>query len=282
MLICPLGLMADTTYQRFAERKMKTMFNATQYIIDKVRRITQINLATGLVDFTGTSVASPQIEFTGESTDKTDAQGILLARFDTAKGVTFSGELSLLNLSLMAAQLGSEVQVASESKMVTGADFTVLTVVDDGTNKTVTLKHEPKTVPAAVYTLSEDKNINGTIEIGTAEGNAQIDGKVITLPASFTGTMVGVYYEFETTSAVKLVDSAESFAEAAMYIVDVLAADVCNPSIKRAGKLVFPKAKIDNNFTVNLTTEGTHPFSFTALKDYCADDADLCYILFEE
>ena len=92
------------------------MFNATQYIIDKVRRITQINLATGLVDFTGTSVASPQIEFTGESTDKTDAQGILLARFDT----------------------------------------------------------------------------------------------------------------------------------------------------------------------VNLTTEGTHPFSFTALKDYCADDADLCYILFEE
>ena len=33
---------------------------------------------------------------------------------------------------------------------------------------------------------------------------------------------------------------------------------------------------------MNLTTEGTHPFSFTALKDYCADDADLCYILFEE
>ena len=52
------------------------MFNATQFVIDKVRRITQINLATGLVDFTGTSVESPQIEFTGESTDKTDAQGV--------------------------------------------------------------------------------------------------------------------------------------------------------------------------------------------------------------
>ena len=88
------------------------MFNATQFVIDKVRRITQINLATGLVDFTGTSVESPQIEFTGESTDKTDAQGVLLARFDTAKGVNFSGELSLLNLNLMGAQLGSEVQVA--------------------------------------------------------------------------------------------------------------------------------------------------------------------------
>lgn len=58
------------------------MFNATQFVIDKVRRITQINLETGLVDFTGISVENPQIEFTGESTDKTDAQGILLARFD--------------------------------------------------------------------------------------------------------------------------------------------------------------------------------------------------------
>lgn len=238
------------------------MFNATQFVIDKVRRITQINLATGLVDFTGTSVESPQIEFTGESTDKTDAQGVLLARFDTAKGVNFSGELSLLNLNLMGAQLGSEVQVADSSKKVKGADFAILTVTDDKGTKTATLKHVPTSAPAAVYTMSEDK--------------------VITLPASFVGTTVGVFYEYETDSAVKLVDSAESFAEAAMYVVDILAADVCNPSVKRAGKIVFPKAKIDNNFTVNLTTEGTHPFSFTALKDYCADDAELCYILFEE
>lgn len=258
------------------------MFNATQFVIDKVRRITQINLATGLVDFTGTSVESPQIEFTGESTDKTDAQGVLLARFDTAKGVNFSGELSLLNLNLMGAQLGSEVQVADSSKKVKGADFVILTVTDDKGTKTATLKHVPTSAPAAVYTMSEDKNISGMIEVGVDEGNAKIEGKVITLPASFVGTTVGVFYEYETDSAVKLVDSAESFAEAAMYVVDILAADVCNPSVKRAGKIVFPKAKIDNNFTVNLTTEGTHPFSFTALKDYCADDAELCYILFEE
>lgn len=258
------------------------MFNATQFVIDKVRRVTQVNLATGLVDFTGTSVESPQIEFTGESTDKTDAQGVLLARFDTAKGVKFSGELSLLNLNLMASQLGSEVQVADSTKKVKGADFTILTVVNNEGTKTATLKHLPLTAPAAVYTMSEDKNISGVIEIGVEEDNAKIEGKVITLPGSFVGTTVGVYYEYETDSAVKVVDGAESFAEAAKYIVDILAADVCNPSVKRAARLVFPKAKIDNNFTVNLTTEGTHPFSFTALKEYCADDAELCYILFEE
>lgn len=258
------------------------MFNATQFVIDKVRRITQVNLETGLVDFTGISVENPQIEFTGESTDKTDAQGVLLARFDTAKGVNFTGELSLLNLNLMGAQLGAEVQVATAEKKVTGADFAILTVNTDGGTKTATLKHTPSATPAAVYALSEDKNISSVIEVGTESGQAKIADKTITLPDDFTGTTVGVFYEYETDSAVKLVDSAESFAEAAMYIVDILAADVCNPASKRAGKIVFPKAKIDNNFTVNLTTEGTHPFSFTALKDYCADDADLCYILFEE
>lgn len=258
------------------------MFNATQFVIDKVRRVTQIDLATGLVDFTGTSVESPQIEFTGESTDKTDAQGILLARFDTAKGVTFSGELSLLNMNLMGAQLGADVQIASETAKVKGAEFAILTVSESEGNKVATLKNDPISTPAAVYTMSEDKNINGTISIGVGDDDAKISGKVITLPASFEGTTVGVFYEYETDSAVKLVDSAESFADAAMYVIDMLAADVCNPSVKRAGKIVFPKAKIDNNFSINLTTEGTHPFSFTALKDYCADDADLCYILFEE
>mgnify|MGYP000324880786 CR=1 FL=1 len=258
------------------------MFNATQFVIDRVRRVTQINLETGLVDFTGTSIESPSIEFTGESTDKTDAQGVLLARFDTAKGVTFSGEMSLLNLNLMASQLGAEVQVADVDSEVRSEDFVILTVTDNDGTKTATLPHTPLSTPTAVYTMSEDKNINGVLEVGAEPENAQISGSTITLPADFQGTTVGVYYEYETSAAVKVVDSSEVFADAAKYIVDILAADVCNPSIKRAGKIVFPKAKIDNNFTVDLTTEGTHPFSFTALKDYCADDAELCYIIFEE
>lgn len=77
-------------------------------------------------------------------------------------------------------------------------------------------------------------------------------------------------------------DGSENHAEAAEYIVDILACDVCNASVKRAGSIVFPKAKIDNNFSIDLTTEGTHPFSFSALKDYCSDDEELCYVLFNK
>lgn len=256
------------------------MFNANNYVIDKVRRVTQINLETSMVDWTGTSVESPQVEFTGESTDKTDAQGVLLARFDTSKGVNFSGELSVLSMPLMAAQLGTEMEIASETNKIKGEDFEILKVVDGK----ATLTYTPSVTPGYVYAITEDKNIDNSnvIEVGTEDGQASISGKEITLPTTFTGSMVGVYYEYETTSAVKVSDGSDNHAEAAKYIVDVLAADICNPSIKRAGKLVFPKAKIDNNFTIDLTTEGTHPFSFSALKDYCADDEELCYLLFHE
>lgn len=254
------------------------MFNANNFIIDKVRRVTQVNLADGCVDWTATSIESPQVEFTGESTDKTDAQGVLLARFDTAKGVNFSGEVSTLNLALMAAQRGTEVEVASEDVKLKGKTFEVLKV----SGGKATMTYEPTVAPARVYTLSQDKNIDGTIDIGTEEGQAKVVGQEITMPESFEGTQIGVLYEYETSAAVKVSDNSEKFAEAAQYIVDILAADICNPSIKRAGSLVFPKAKIDNNFTVNMTTEGTHPFSFAALKDYCSDDAELCYILFHE
>lgn len=256
------------------------MFNPTNFVIDKVRRVTQINLEHDTVDWTLTSIESPQIEFTGEATEKTDAQGTLIAKFDTAKGATFSGEGSLLSVPMLASQLGTEVEVATETAKVAGETFELLKV--DPTTHKATMSYTPTEAPASVYSITSDKNIDGEIEVGTEDGNASISGAEITMPESYAGSMVGVYYKFETDSAVKVTDSSTKYAEAAKYIVDLLVADVCNTSIKRAGKLVFPKAKIDNNVTIDLTTEGTHPFSFEALKDYCADDEQLCYWLFPE
>lgn len=258
---------------------------ANNYVIDKLRRVTEVGLDDNLVNWTGTSVENPQIEFTGESTEKTDAQGTLIAKFDTAKGCTFSGELSVISMPLMASQLGADLEIASDTTIVSGEDFEILTVETDSEgNNTVTLSYTPSSTPEYVYPLTEDKNIDSTniIAIGTGTDEASIDGTVITLPSDIDATQVGVLYEYTTTSAVKISDGAENYAVEAKYIVDFLATDLCDSSVKRAGTIVFPKAKIDNNFTLDLTTEGTHPFSFTALKDYCSDDVELCYIIFRE
>lgn len=255
-----------------------TIFNPKTFVIDKVRRVTQVNLATDLIDWTMTSIESPQIEFTGESTEKTDADGTLIAKFDTAKGATFSGEGSLLSVPMLASQLGTTVEVANTTDKVKGEIFEILTL----NSGTATMSYTPSTAPTYVYGISDDKNIGDSIKVGTATENAKVSNGVITMPASYKGTMVGVHYEFETDSAVKVTDGSENYADAAKYMVDLLVCDVCNPSVKRAGTLVFPKAKIDNNVTIDLTTEGTHPFSFEALKDYCGEGNTLCYWLFPE
>lgn len=251
---------------------------SNEFIIDRVRRVTEIDLVSNDVNWTLTQIESPQVEFTGESTDKTDAFGTLIARFDTTKGVTFSGEGSLLSIPMMASQLGADVQTATAESKVQGETFEVITV--DATAGTLTLKHTPSEAPDAVYVLGADKNITGKIAIG-AEG-ASISGKVVTLPEGNykKDDQFAVLYKYETDAAVKIVDSSDKFAEAAKYIVEIRVADVCNPTLKRDGYLVFPKAKIDNNFSVGLTTEGTHPFSFSALKDYCDADVQLCYWIF--
>lgn len=254
------------------------MFNANNYIIEKFRRVTQVNLVNGYVDWTATSIENPQIEFTGDAVEKTDAYGVLISKIDTAKGVNLSGEVSMISMPLMAAQLGAEVQVATEEVKLTGKTFEVLPVKEGS----ATLTYAPKVAPKYVCALSADKNIDSYIDVGTEEGNAQITGTTVTMPIDFAGTHIGVLYEYETSAAVKVVNKSEEFAEAAQYIVDILAHDVCNPALKRAGSIVFPKAKIDNNFTLDLTTEGTHPFSFSALKDYCSEDAELCYIIWNE
>lgn len=258
-------------------------FNGKDFMIDRVRRVTQVSLETGLVDWTATSIENPTVEFTGESTEKTDAQGVLIAKFDTAKGVTFSGEVSTVSMPLMAAQLGTEVKTASAGNKLEGRIFEVLKV----SGGTATMTYTPKTgaLPKNIYTMSEDKNIDKTVEVGeTPESQASISEKTITMPTSGYDdvTLIGVLYTYETESAVRVDDSAEEFATAAEYLVDVLAADICNPAAKRAGTLVFPKAKIDNNFSITLTAEGTHPFSFEALKDYCSENAGLCYWIWNE
>ncbi len=257
-------------------------FNAKNYVIDKVRRVTEVDLETGAPNWTATSIEDPQIEFTGETTDKTDAQGVLLTRIDTAKGVNFSGAVSTMNLQLLGSQLGTKMEAATDENKLTGEDFELVKI--DPTTHKGTLRHTPKVNPAAVYGIGEDKNTDGqVIEVGVeVETKAQISENTITMPESYKGAYVGVLYTYETEAAVRVVDGSENFSVAAKYIISILASDLCNPNLKRIGTIVFPKAKIDNNVTIGLTPEGNHPFSFSALKDYCSEDEQLCYILYDK
>ena len=253
-----------------------------EYTIDRVRRITRINSA-GEIDWTLTSIEDPTVECTAEYREKTDAQGIRLARLPSAKGVTFSGSNSLLSTALLATQLGATVIEGSSANKITSTIIDdLVSAQDENSKQTFTLSHTPKAAPASIYVYSKGKT--GTkVEVGTGDGQAVYASGKITLPDSYTGaTRALIAYDTEIETGIKISNSSEIAEKAgtAKYVVECLFADVCDSTLKRFGYLVFPKAEIDANFTLNLNTEGTHPFTITANKDYCADNEELCYWTF--
>ncbi len=253
-------------------------FDIKSAVINRFLRLTEVDLESGMVNWVLRNIENPQTEFTGESVDKTDERGILISRFDTAKGFTLSGESSKLELGLMASQLGTEVQVATTDKKIKGEDFEVISIVEDASGaKKATMAYTPLTTPSVVYAINKDKSLGDPIEVGTEDTNAKIAGNVITLPASYEGTRVGVLYQYETDEAVRVTDSSETFNKNAKYIAKILAEDVCG--VTAAITIVVSKGKLDNNFSLNLTTEGNHPFKISAMKDYCSEEEELCYIL---
>lgn len=257
----------------------------TNYLIDRVLSVSRIELDDNALTWVAKSIENPQLEFTGETTEKRDAAGTLIASFDTAKGATMSGELSLLNMAVLASQLGTEVEFASNSNKIL-VDF--IDEVEVGTGGVCKLTKAPKTAPTQVFALKADGSLGTSYTIGTDTGNATYtaasgdNAATITLPTGYTCTKVALYYQYESATAVMVDDGSENFTSPAKYVMKILAADICNPALKRSGFVVFPKAKIDNNLSLTLTTEGTQPFSLTALKDYCDDSARLCYILWDE
>ena len=149
--------------------------------------------------------------------------------------------------------------------------------MEDSGEKKATMAYTPTTTPSVVYAINKDKSLGDPIEVGTADENAKITGNVITLPDTYTGSRIGVLYQYETDEAVRVTDSSETFNKNAKYIAKILAEDVCG--VTAAITIVISKGKLDNNFSLNLTTEGTHPFSISAMKDYCSEEEELCYIL---
>lgn len=242
------------------------------FLMDKVRRITEVDLATNAPNWSAIGIGSPSLELNGETVDKQDAYGAMIAQIDTAKGAALSGDMDTTNLHLLSSQRGANIKVGSEAAKVRGETFDVV----DVKGGKATLTYTPLVAPAFVYKINKDQSQGEEIAVGTEEASAKISGNEVTLPANFDATRIGVFYEFETADAVKLSDNSESFGQAAKYLFQIYVRDICTDQ-KRLGVLVFPKGKLDNNVTLDLTTEGKHPFKVTAQKDYCTDEANLYY-----
>ena len=270
--------------------------NPNELILDRVRYLTAHDLETKEKLFMLTQLEEPSLNCTAEGEDVTDAVGALITTMYRSKQAEFTATNSLLSLDLAAAQFGAEKEVAgAENKII---DWTYEFIDVPAGAATVKLDKVPeKNSVKFIYAVENGAAATSYAAAADATENEFVisyDGETagtITLPLNMfvneNGESVAgkifVEYQYESTSAVRVVNKASEFPEACEVVIYCIFRDVCNENKVYAGKIVCPKAKLDpSSVELALTSTGKHAFTFKMFKDYCSVDEELFTIIVAE
>lgn len=259
-------------------------FNKNELILDRVRSMTFNDLSTGKMLFRLTQLEDPTLTCTSEGEEVTDALGSVITTLYRSKKATFSATNSLVSLDLAAAQYGTKKEVAEKDKEIVTRTFETITIPDSAT--TVNLAHRPanKDDVKFIYSIANGelgKSYTAGAHVSSTEFVVAEDG-TINLPTGLTGKIC-VEYEFKTDNAVRIVNKASKFPEAAKVVIYAIFRDACNENVVYSGVIVCPKAKFNpESVELALTSTGKHAFELNMMKDYCEDDGDLFTIIVNE
>lgn len=228
-------------------------------------------------------LSNVSINTSAETKDKTDANGVLIKRFFTAKTVEFSAESNVLSLSLMAAQNGSTKEIATTDNKLPMPKCLPITTAGI---KEYTLKQKPLAPLTKIYAVEKNGTLGKVYEVDTAANADKFSydaatGK-ITFPTGELPAELFVKYDYETDSGIKVYNRADEFPKTVKLTLRVLVADTCSVDTVRLAYVVFPSFQISPDCDLTLDTESTQAFSGAAQADYCAANQDLYYIALAE
>lgn len=260
---------------------MAEVLNIDNLIINRIVRGTLFDRSTGEVIVSVDQLSEASLECGGEQVFATDALGQNIAAFDRSKSATLTASNAILNFGLMAAQLGSDKTVASDTNKIVSPAFELIEVKDA---TKITLAATPVEGSLKyIYSTHEDKSKNAQYALGTAASATEFSlaDKEISLPtdAFKVGDMVAVWYEKETTKGVEIVNSAQKFARGGKFVLEVLACDVCDTNKEYYTYVIFGNAKFDNNSTIEFSNEAQQQFTINAMQDYCSKNNELFRIV---
>lgn len=254
--------------------------NKNELIIDRVRRVTASDPATGELLYTITSIEEPSLQCSAEGEEVVDALGSPITTLYRAKKAKFSGTNSLFNFGLYAAQLGTKKEIADESNKITVPTCEICTIADGA----IKLKHTPKNDIKYIYGLVDGEIATKYEASASADATHFLVGEsgAITTPTGVTGK-VFVEYDYESTNAMKIRNKATEFPEACTLKIYAYLRDKCNENVVYSGVVIGSKAKISaEQLDVALTSTGKHGFEYNLNKDYCDDEGELFSVIIAE
>ena len=214
-------------------------------------------------------IANPSLNVAlSDTAQAVDALGTVIQEFDRGRSAEFGAENSIFDLSLYAAQMGRDVEVASGTTKITVPAFETVDVA--GTEaETYATKKVPTESITKIYVLNGDGTLGKAFASGTAASADEFayaeDTHTISLPTGLEkGTQLFVMYEYESEQATAVTANAIDFPKAGKFVLEVLGTSVCDPDTLIHAYVVFPNAKLDGNVDFTFATDGTHPSMWAA------------------
>lgn len=260
----------------------------TQYAIQKVFTIRGYNIATGKLELELKKLKETTFTNGQETVFVTGGQAnAQLASFDHSKTAKISGSSAAIDEGLLSAQLGTEVEVLSDTK-----DIEFLEVLDI-TSASAVPTHEPTGGLGSefeyAYILDAGGSVVETLKQGATAAKGVFAYTSETNSLKFNagdypdGTRVKVKYYPNAASAKKISNPTTSFSKTVKLVADALLKDICTDQIVR-GQIVADKGKISGAFEWTLSANGepaVHNFEATFMES-CGADKLWDFYIFEE
>lgn len=209
-----------------------------------------------------------------ESTDIVDNVGSPIMTLYRSKTCEISGENAILDFNLTAVQMGTEKTIATEDATIVVPAQEVF----EAKGGTYTLKHEPIAAPAFLYALNDDSSLGEKYALETS--GFAVNGQTVTLPEGIAdGTQMFVSYEYNSTAAVEIVNSAKNFPKSCKLVLRVLGYNPCNKDNKLGAYVIFPSFEMSPDFDLSLNVGEAQSWSGKASQDYCSKDKRLMSIV---
>ena len=256
------------------------------FVIDRVLRGMMFSTADGSYMWSINQITEPSLNITSETAEAVDALGSRIAVFNRGKSAEFTAQNSLFDLGLFAAQNGVEVQEAGSGagQAIPTPMFEEITVTGAAS---YVLTETPTTAPSTIYKLNGDGTL-GTSYAKDASASAttfvyDTATHSITPPTGLSnGDKLFVMYDYALTAGTAVTGDAVNFPKAGKFIMEILGADVCDPTTLIHAYLVFPNAKLDANVDLSFTTDGNHPFTIQCQQSYCDTEKILYQLIIPE
>ena len=207
----------------------------------------------------------------GEVTNLTQ-NGTPITSIDHSKSCTLSGSAATIEEALVSLQVGSGVEVLTNTKEIRIQETILTTVANEAT-----LKYTPQGVVGAEVKFAELVDSDGTVikkftqMTGTATaGKFTYATKKLTFFAGEVpiGSRIRVSYFPTIASARKIQNLANKMSATLRWECDALFQDACT-SQELLGLVVIPKGKLNAGFSWAMSEAGdfaVHDFTLTAQK----------------